>query len=125
MRFALFKEVPKRQRRKKRKATNATAARKGDEDAEGSSEEESGDGDSGEETEEQRMSTPAPAQKNTTQDPIWGEEDTQDVNMDAEPQAAPAPTAAPAGPTTDGKIRQDRFVELLCEHMRSFSCCIL
>ncbi len=106
MRFALFKEVPKRQRRKKRKATNGIAVRKGEEDAEGSSEEESDD----DETEEQRMSTPAPApQTNQTRDPIWGE-DTQDIEMDVEPQAAAAP-AAPVGPTADGKIRQDRFVK--------------
>ena len=108
MRFALFKEVPKRQRRKKRKATNATPARKGDEDAEGSSEEESDDSDGAEESAEPRMSTPVPAQKNQSQDPIWGE-DTQDVDMDVEPRAAPT-TAAPTGPTTNGKIPQDRFV---------------
>lgn len=109
MRFALFKEVPKRQRRKKRKHANGVAARRSEEDAEGSSDEES---DSGNEAEEEHMSTPpaapAPA-KNQTQDPIWGE-DSQDVQMDMEPQPVPAP-AVPAGPAADGKIRPDRFVE--------------
>lgn len=111
MRFALFKEVPKRQRRKKRKLVNGVAARKGEEDAEGSSEEESDDGESGDEVEERRMSTPlAPAPpRNQSQDPIWGE-DSQDAQMDVEPQPAPVAPAASVGSTSDGKIRPDRFV---------------
>ncbi|EKM83502.1 hypothetical protein AGABI1DRAFT_66172 [Agaricus bisporus var. burnettii JB137-S8] len=106
MRFALFKEVPKRQRRKKRKYQNGVAARKGDEDAEGGSDEDSEDEGSGDETEEQRMSTPAA--RDQTQDPIWGE-DSQDVQMEVEPQ--PGPSAAPisVAPVADGKIRPDRL----------------
>jgi DNA replication licensing factor MCM3 len=108
MRFALFKEVPKRQRRKKRKYQNGVTVRKGDEDAEGGSDEES-DEESGNETEEQRMSTP-PTAKDQIRDPIWGE-DSQDVQMEVEPQ--PGPSAAPisAAPAADGKIRPDRFVD--------------
>ncbi|KAF9452593.1 MCM-domain-containing protein [Macrolepiota fuliginosa MF-IS2] len=107
MRFALFKEVPKRQRRKKRKLTNGVSARKGEEDAEGSSEEESDDEENGDETEEQRMSTPpaAPAPpKDQTQDPIWGE-DSQDVEMSVEPQ--PVPIAAAA--SLAGTLHPDRL----------------
>lgn len=106
MRFALFKEVPKRQRRKKRKMVNGTVngTRKGDEeDAEGSSEDESDGEEGGDEGEQQRMTTPAVVQTNQTRDPIWGE-DSQDVQMNVEPQQAlPSPEA-------DGKLTQNRFV---------------
>lgn len=107
MRFALFKEVPKRQRRKKRKLNDGGAARRGSEDG---SDEETDGADSGEETEgAERMSMPpapatrakAAAPKPPTQDPIWGDE-SQDVDMivDQPPQAAE--------PSTDGTIKQDR-----------------
>lgn len=105
MRFALFKEVPKRQRRKKRKMVNGTVngTRKGDEeDAEGSSEDESDGEEDGDEGEQQRMTTPAVVQTNQTQDPIWGE-DSQDVQMNVEPQQAlPSPEA-------DGELTQNRL----------------
>jgi len=104
MRFALFKEVPKRQRRKKRKT--ATGARKGgEEDAEGSSEDESDDMEGGDEGEQQHMTIPAVEQTNQTQDPIWGE-DSQDVQMDIDLQQAVPSSEA------DGKLTQSRFVEL-------------
>jgi DNA replication licensing factor MCM3 len=111
MRFALFKEVPKRQRRKKRKHANGVAPRKG-EDTEGSSEEESDDGESGDDIQEQRMITPPAARVphiSQTQDPIWGE-DSQDVQMDIE--SHPVAPAAPASTQDDGKISQARLVGL-------------
>ncbi|KAF7437172.1 MCM DNA helicase complex subunit [Pleurotus ostreatus] len=95
MRFALFKEVPKRQRRKRRKL-NSGNANKGQGD--------DGSQESGDETEDEdedgdlnpipeRMSMPpgqkpvaAPA-KQGTQDPIWGDE-SQDVQMEIEPSAS-------------------------------------
>ncbi|KAE9401976.1 ATP dependent DNA helicase [Gymnopus androsaceus JB14] len=68
MRFALFKEVPKRQRRKKRKLNHgAAAARKGSE---------SGDEDEEESEEEEED----PPQRMSPQDPIWGDQ-SQDVDM--------------------------------------------
>jgi DNA replication licensing factor MCM3 len=112
MRFALFKEVPKRERRKKRKLNTGGASRQ--------------DGDSeGEESDEEpatpaRMSmppqgkdkgtpTPEPApapvvpHAAATQDPIWGDE-SQDVTMDVDE----LPVAG--GATEDGKIAPQRFV---------------
>ena len=104
MRFALFKEVPKRQRRKKRKMV--IGQRKGgEEDAEGSSEDESDDMEGGDEGEQQRMITLAVGQTNQTQDPIWGE-DSQDVQMDVDLQQT-VPSSE-----TDGKLTQSRFVGL-------------
>ncbi|GLB36486.1 putative MCM family protein [Lyophyllum shimeji] len=104
MRFALFKEVPRRQRRKKRKLNDGGAARKGgdressDEDADGSDEEM--------DTPVERMTAPPPnpksATRNQPQDPVWGDE-SQDIQM----EASHAP--APAGPAADGKIRPDRL----------------
>lgn len=84
MRFALFKEVPKRQRRKKRKLNHGNAAeRKGSE---------SGDDDESEEEEEdegppQRMGLPRNGQQvraaaREPEDPIWGDQ-SQDVDMAA------------------------------------------
>ena len=102
LRFALFKEVPKRQRRKKRKLNDGNAVRKG----EGSGSEESESGESGDEADQQneRMSMPPQAARNPeTQDPIWGE-DSQDVQMlDVPPQAPP-----PAAGSDDGQIRPER-----------------
>ena len=103
MRFALFKEVPKRQRRKKRKMV--IGVRKGgEEDADGSSEDESDDIEGGDEREQQRVIIPAVGQTNQTQDPIWGE-NGQDVQMDVDLQQARASSEA------DGKLTQSRFVE--------------
>ncbi|KAG5650283.1 MCM DNA helicase complex subunit [Sphagnurus paluster] len=106
MRFALFKEVPKRQRRKKRKLNDGAAARKGeggggtDDDTDGSDEEM--------ETPVERMSVPTTNasaklshRNQPVQDPVWGDE-SQDVTMDS----SQVPTAV--GPTDDGKIRPDR-----------------
>jgi DNA replication licensing factor MCM3 len=90
MRFALFKEVPERQRRKKRKLNSGAAVRKG---SEGSDNE--GDEDESDEEQEpaptERMTTPttaisAPAAQ-LPQDPIWGD-DSQDVSMIVDAAAA-------------------------------------
>ncbi|KIK71425.1 hypothetical protein GYMLUDRAFT_235744 [Collybiopsis luxurians FD-317 M1] len=82
MRFALFKEVPKRQRRKKRKLNTGSAARKGSESGD---EEEESDEEEEEEQAPQRMGTPAapapaPAARRAPEDPIWGDQ-SQDVDM--------------------------------------------
>ncbi|KAG6817636.1 hypothetical protein H0H87_006264 [Tephrocybe sp. NHM501043] len=104
MRFALFKEVPKRQRRKKRKLNDGGVARKG-EDRE-ASEEGSDDSDDDMDTPVERMSipplnAPSPPRNQTIQDPVWGDE-SQDVQMDtSQASAVPAPA--------DGKIRPERL----------------
>jgi len=112
MRFALFKEVPKRQRRKKRKLNSGGAARGKGEDGEQESDDET-DEETGDERDAAQRTSVAPdpqvatrarsksVANQETQDPIWGE-DSQDVRMDVE-----QPPAA-AEPTDDGKIRPDR-----------------
>ena len=108
MRFALFKEVPRRQRRKKRKLNDGGAARKG-EDGEGSDDT---DG-SGDELDApiERMSMPpavvqgkSPGRDKVVHDPIWGDE-SQDVQMEVE-----QPPPAVAVPSNNGKIRPERCV---------------
>lgn len=105
MRFALYKEVLKRQRRKKRKLNNGDASGVGGDDDDESDEE------SDEEDEEvpKRMSAPPVPAKDkdvpqASQDPIW-RDDSQDVQMDVEQP----PAAAPAD---DGGIRPERYVVL-------------
>ncbi|KAI0803118.1 ATP dependent DNA helicase [Irpex lacteus] len=106
LRFALYKEVLKRQRRKKRRlnAGGAAGARTGED----SDEESEDDEDEAEEQPAARMQTPqeqAQAQQPakgkdidqaTQPDPAWD----QDVDMDG---------AQPAGPTADGGIRPERL----------------
>ena len=111
MRFALFREVPKRQRRKKRKLNNGAAVRKG---SDGSDVD---DGESDDSDDE-----PAPAERMTSpvatttapvppsEDPMWGDE-SQDVAMTVDDQ----PATAPSGPTNNSNIRPDRFV-VACIH---------
>lgn len=113
MRFALFKEVPKRQRRKKRKLNDGGAARKGGDGSDEEDDEESGDEPDGPE----RMSMPptpdrgpntrarsSPAADNATQDPIWGDESqTQDTQMDVD--EPPSNATQPAA-----KISPERYV---------------
>ena len=103
MRFALYKEVLKRQRRKKRKLNGAASTR----DEEEGSDEETGDEEDEEDVEEpERMQAPAPPKaKNLpehSQDPIWGEE-SQDVQMDV--QQPP-----PAELTDENGIKRERQV---------------
>jgi DNA replication licensing factor MCM3 len=103
LRFALFREVPKRQRRKKRKLNDGNAVRRG----EGSGSEESDSEESGDEADQQneRMSMPPQVPRNPEiQDPIWGGDSQDDVQMsDVVPQAAP-----PAAGSDDGQIRPER-----------------
>ncbi|KAK2462004.1 hypothetical protein APHAL10511_006467 [Amanita phalloides] len=102
LRFALFREVQKRQRRKKRKLNDGHAVRRG----EGSGSDESESEESGnEEQQNGRMSMPPQVVRNAeSHDPIWGE-DSQDVQMsDAAPQAQP-----PAAGTDGGEIRPERL----------------
>ncbi|KAK0233269.1 MCM2/3/5 family-domain-containing protein [Armillaria fumosa] len=103
MRFALFKEVPKRQRRKKRKLNNGAAVRKGVDDGEGSDEESDGEETGDDEPAPERMSMP-PASPQTTgttavQDPVWGDE-SQDVTM-----VASSSGSAAAG----GRMNPERY----------------
>jgi DNA replication licensing factor MCM3 len=109
MRFALFREVPRRQRRKKRKLNDGGAVHKGV-DAEGSNDDSDESGDELD-TPVERMSMPpavgqaqSPRRNQAVQDPIWGDE-SQDNRMEVE-----QPPLAMAGPSQDGKIRPERFV---------------
>ncbi|KAK7041922.1 MCM DNA helicase complex subunit [Paramarasmius palmivorus] len=109
MRFALFKEVPKRQRRKKRKLnTGGTSRRGGDQDGEGSDEDSDDDGSGDEDNVPDRMpgAGASPANEDASRqapvedhDPVWGDA-SQDVDM------LPPP---PAGPADDGTIRPERL----------------
>ncbi|KZP32292.1 ATP dependent DNA helicase [Athelia psychrophila] len=95
MRFALYKEVLKRQKKKKRTGPNGT--RGAGEDASDDDEEEATD-EEGEVA--QRMEVPsAKAVPKASQDPVW-QDDSQDVQMDMAPDA-PVPAPAPA-PRPDG-----------------------
>lgn len=114
MRFALFREVPKRQRRKKRKLNSGAAARKGSDDGDGSDDGESeSDDDDDEPASADRMATPKPATRSAAaparppEDPIWGDE-SQDVQMAADD--LPSFTAEPPAAGGDGKVRPERYV---------------
>ncbi|TFK30373.1 ATP dependent DNA helicase [Coprinopsis marcescibilis] len=103
MRFALFRQVPKRQRRKKRKL-NHGGPRKRSDNAEGSSDEES-DTEDEDENPAERMATAAPPSGTPPrQDPIWGD-DSQDVTMHDETQETLSVPSAPEG----GQPRPDRL----------------
>ncbi|THG98456.1 hypothetical protein EW026_g3739 [Hermanssonia centrifuga] len=114
LRFALYKEVLKRSRRKKRKLNRGTAAEDDDEEEDGSEEEE--------EVEEAaaRMEGPQPAKEKAIDDPVpapdpvWGD-GSQDVDMDA------APPQAQAGPTDDGGVRPERLALFRSRLARLFS----
>ncbi|CCM00323.1 uncharacterized protein FIBRA_02353 [Fibroporia radiculosa] len=105
LRFALFKEVPKRQRRTKRRLNNGKGARK---DGEEHSDEESDEEEEDDSPElPARMSMPpqpkgkekAVPENQPAEDPVWGR-GSQDIQME-EP--------VPAGPTDDGRIRPERL----------------
>ena len=105
MRFALFREVPKRQRRKKRKLNNGGAVRKGSDGSDGD------DGDSDDSDEEpapvERMTSPvatAAAPVPPPEDSMLGDE-SQDVTMTVDDQ----PSTAPSGPTNNSNVRPDRY----------------
>ena len=105
LRFALYKEVLKRQRRKKRKLNSGGASASGEEEG---SDEETGDEEDDEEDIEgpERMQAPAPAKAKDlpelSQDPIWGEEN-QDVQMDIQ---QPPPDEL----TNESRIKRERQV---------------
>ncbi|PFH50774.1 hypothetical protein AMATHDRAFT_60425 [Amanita thiersii Skay4041] len=108
LRFALFREVPKRQRRKKRKLNDGNAVHRGDE---GESDEESDGDESGRESEAQdgRMSMPPQAPGNEdSQDPIWGD-DSQDVQMSDAVQQAPPPATTSSLTNGEWQIRPERL----------------
>jgi len=106
MRFALFREVPKRQRRKKRKLNSGAAVRKGSDDSDDDDEDDGSDEE--EPPTEERMKSPVRVTRTTPaarppQDPIWGD-DSQDASM-----AIDEPSAATAvGPTSDGTTAPER-----------------
>ncbi|KAJ7139718.1 ATP dependent DNA helicase [Mycena epipterygia] len=110
MRFALFKEVPKRERRKKRKLNTGGASREdGETEGEDSDDEPATPArmsmpphakDKGTPTPEPEPVVPHAA---ATQDPIWGDE-SQDVTMDVD-----VPPAAAGGAAEDGKIQPQRL----------------
>lgn len=132
LRYALFKDVVKRQRRKKRKLNHggAPAAHRGEDDEEGSDED---DEDSEEEAPpSERMVGPVPsgaaaaakakaaggsgAPRGISQDPIWGataDADSQiqqeDVQMDVDPTH---PIAASDDHSSSG-INPERYVTLM------------
>jgi DNA replication licensing factor MCM3 len=104
MRFALFREVPKRQRRKKRKLNSGAAVHKGSDESDEEDDDEEGDEEQ-EPTPPDRMSTPGRTSRAPTvqpQDPIWGD-DSQDISM-AVDKLAPVV----AGPSSDGTMHPER-----------------
>lgn len=126
LRYALFKDVVKRQRRKKRKLNNGGAsARRGEDGEEDSEEEDEEDEDENtaeEEVPPERMTAAVPATvkaatkvmsdgaaRGISQDPVWGAADTQseDVRMDLDPTAA---AAAVTASDDRSDIRPDRCV---------------
>ena len=105
MRFALYKEVLKRQRRKKRKLNNGGASGARPDDDEGSGEESDGEEDEEDMEVPERMSVPPAKAKDVpqpSQDPIWGD-DSQDVQMNLDQPPI-------AGPAADGGVRPERYV---------------
>ena len=132
LRYALFKDVVKRQRRKKRKLNHGGAsARRGDDGEEGSDDEDDENSEE-EEAPPERMTTPVPAAAGTaavkkaaaipgrgergiSQDPIWGaaassaETQSEDVEMQMDLDST---TIAPIITASDDRsgIRPDRYV---------------
>lgn len=102
MRFALFREVPKRQRRKKRKLNSGAAVRKG---SDGSDDGESDDSDD-EPAAVERMSSPVATTAASVPPPedSMMEDESQDATMAVDNQ----PATAPSGPTNNSNIRADR-----------------
>ena len=132
LRYALFKDVVKRQRRKKRKLNNGGAAARRDEDGEEEGSDEDDENSDEEEVPPERMAAPVPAAVKTakattdgaargiSQDPIWGAADAQseDAQMDLDPTAATAASDDRSG------ISPERYVALFlssvlfrCAHM--------
>ncbi|EAU93216.1 ATP dependent DNA helicase [Coprinopsis cinerea okayama7 len=112
MRFALFRQVPKRQRRKKRKLNHGGVRKRTDGDAEGSSDEGESESEDENENVDQRMSMPpaasgaGAAKSPPPQDPIWGDE-TQDVTMHEE--ESQQSTVVASTPAEGGQNKQERL----------------
>ncbi|KAG6814038.1 hypothetical protein H0H92_003888 [Tricholoma furcatifolium] len=104
MRFALFKEVPKRQRRKKRKLNDGGAARKGE--AQGS-EEESDESDEEMDPPVERMSMPSPKALSPPRN--QPAHDPFSVDENPEVQMGSSQVSAVTGPAEDGNIRPERL----------------
>ncbi|KAK7468574.1 MCM DNA helicase complex subunit [Stygiomarasmius scandens] len=112
MRFALFKEVPKRQRRKKRKLNHGGAMRKGsagsDSDDDDDDDDDDGDASGDEDEVPERMSMPPAAAPAAPQDPIWGAE-SQDVDMAAD---EPLPNLSEAEKKRRNQLFRTRLADL-------------
>jgi DNA replication licensing factor MCM3 len=122
LRYALFKEVVKRQRRKKRKLNHGGAtARRGEEGSDSDDENSEEDAEQ-EEEEPERMAGPVPvavavkktktrtvaegAPRGISQDPIWGMAVEEDARMDLNPSAQ----TAVAAPDDHGGLSPERCV---------------
>ncbi|KAJ7693623.1 MCM2/3/5 family-domain-containing protein [Mycena rosella] len=112
MRFALFKEVPKRERRKKRKLNTGGASREdGESDGEESDEEPATPERMSMPPQAKGKGTPTPQPEPaplphvapTQEDPVWGNE-SQDNTMDVD-----EPPVATGGTAEDGKILPHRL----------------
>jgi DNA replication licensing factor MCM3 len=138
LRYALFKEVVKRQRRKKRKLNHGGASARGEDDGEGSDEDENDENSDEEEVPPERMSARAPvpvpaavakakagtaaadgsgAPRGISQDPIWGattdsQSQSQNPNQeeDVRMNLDPPHVAAASDDHSDSGIRPDRCV---------------
>lgn len=113
LRFALYKEVLRRDRNlKKRRLNEGEARRRGAHGSDTEDSEDEEDEAEGEEVVPQRMEQPVPAAKGKSvdrelaKDVTWGD-GSQDVDMDGATQVQ-EPPAVPAGPTEDGGIRPER-----------------
>lgn len=118
MRFALFREVPKRQRRKKRKLNSGAAVKKGGSDGSGDEDDDSDDSDDDQDLTAagERMSTPRPATAGAAlrpsvppisqppRDPIWGD-DSQNTTMAIDDELS---SSVPSGLSGSGGIRPER-----------------
>jgi DNA replication licensing factor MCM3 len=135
LRYALFKDVVKRQRRKKRKLNHGGASARGEE---GEEEEDGSDEDEDDENSEEELVPPAPERmagagatatakakaksssnddgpRGISQDPIWGagattdsQQEADDVRMDLDYE----PTRPAVASDDQSRIRPDRCVAL-------------
>lgn len=113
MRYALYKEVAKRQKKKKRKLNRVGAAGGMDEDdsQDSSDEEENGQGEGEQPEVPERMSMPPqvpankqPAINQSSQDTLWNDS-SQDLAMDTLPAAA-------TGSSQEGGVPPERLASL-------------
>jgi DNA replication licensing factor MCM3 len=140
LRYALFKDVVKRQRRKKRKLNHGGASARRDDDGEEGSDDEDDENSEEEEVPPERMTTPVPATaaavkktvakeaipgrgRGISQDPIWGagassaETQGEDVQMQTDLDS----TTITASDDRSG-IRPDRYVTFFSlNHLLSLS----